>query len=45
VYAIYSGQRTLDVTQLSGGLYDIRFGAAMVLSAAIFTGYLAVAVR
>jgi hypothetical protein len=45
VDAIYSGQRTLDVTQLSGSLYNVRFGAAMVLPAAIFTGYLAVAVR
>ncbi len=44
VYTIYSGHRVLHVTQISGNLYNVRFGAAMVLPAAIFTGYLAVAV-
>jgi hypothetical protein len=43
VYSLYSGQRALHVTQLSGSLDNVRFGAAMVLPAAIFTGYLAVA--
>ncbi len=45
VYTIYSGHRALHVTQISANLYNVRFGAAMVLPAAIFTGYLAVAVR
>jgi Glycosyl transferase family 2/Dolichyl-phosphate-mannose-protein mannosyltransferase len=45
VYSLYSGQRALQVTQIGAGLYNARFGAAMVLPVAIFAGYLAVAVQ
>ena len=40
VYALYSGQRPLHVTQLNGSLYNVRFGLLMVLPTAIFIGYL-----
>jgi len=38
VYAIESGQRPLHVVQISGSLYNVRFGLLMLLPAAIFTG-------
>jgi putative flippase GtrA len=41
VYALYSGQRPLHVTQLNGSLYNVRFGLLMVLPTAIFIGCLA----
>jgi hypothetical protein len=40
VYALYSGQRPLHVTQINGSLYNVRFGLLMVLPTAIFIGYL-----
>jgi hypothetical protein len=40
VYALYSGQRPLHVAQITGDLYNIRFGLLMVLPTAIFTGFL-----
>lgn len=40
VYALYSGQRPLHVTQINGSLYNVRFGLLMVLPVAIFMGYL-----
>lgn len=40
VYALYSGQRPLHVTQINGSLYNVRFGLLMVLPVAIFIGYL-----
>ena len=40
VYALYSGQRPLHVTQITGSLYNVRFGLLMVLPTAIFMGYL-----
>jgi hypothetical protein len=44
VYALYSGQRPLHVTQISGSLYNVRFGLLMVLPTAIFLSFLATAV-
>jgi hypothetical protein len=41
VYALYSGQRPLHVMQVSGDLYNIRFGLLMTLPVAIFIGFLA----
>ncbi|MGO8957335.1 MAG: glycosyltransferase family 2 protein [Streptosporangiaceae bacterium] len=40
VYALYSGQRPLDVMQVQGNLYNVRFGILMVLPIAVFIGYL-----
>ena len=40
VYALYSGQRPLHVTQISGDLYNVRFGLLMTLPTAIFLGFL-----
>ncbi len=40
VYALYSGQRPLDVLQVQGNLYNVRFGILMVLPIAVFIGYL-----
>jgi hypothetical protein len=44
VYALHSGQRPLHVTQISGSLYNVRFGILMVLPTAIFLSYLVTAV-
>jgi hypothetical protein len=44
VYALYSGQRPLHVTQISGQLYNVRFGLLMTLPTAIFAGYLVTAI-
>jgi putative flippase GtrA len=44
VYALHSGQRPLHVTQISGSLYNVRFGLLMVLPAAIFMSFLVTAV-
>ena len=44
VYALYSGQRPLHVTQISGSLYNVRFGLLMVLPTAIFMSFLIAAV-
>ncbi len=40
VFALYSGQRPLHVEQISGDLYNVRFGLLMVLPAAVLIGYL-----
>ena len=40
VYALYSGQRPLDVLQVQGNLYNVRFGILMVMPIAVFIGYL-----
>lgn len=40
VLALYKGQRPLHVSQISGNLYNVRFGLLMILPAAIFIGYL-----
>jgi Glycosyl transferase family 2/Dolichyl-phosphate-mannose-protein mannosyltransferase len=40
IYAVYSGQRPLHVMQISGSLYNVRFGLLMVLPTAIFLGFL-----
>jgi Glycosyl transferase family 2 len=40
VYALYAGQRPLDVIQVQGNLYNVRFGILMVLPLAVFIGYL-----
>ncbi|MEY9967470.1 glycosyltransferase involved in cell wall biosynthesis [Streptacidiphilus sp. MAP12-16] len=39
-YALWSGQRPLHVPQISGSLYNVRFGIAMLLPTAVFAGYL-----
>jgi hypothetical protein len=44
IYALYSGQRPLHVTQITGSLYNVRFGLLMVLPTAIFMGFLVTAV-
>ena len=44
VYALYSGQRPLHVTQITGSLYNVRFGLLMVLPTAVFMGFLVTAV-
>ena len=44
VYALYSGQRPLHVTQITGSLYNVRFGLLMVLPTAIFMGFLVTAI-
>jgi len=44
VYALYSGQRPLHVTQITGDLYNVRFGLLMTLPTAIFAGYLVTAI-
>lgn len=36
VVALYTGQRPLHVTQVSGDLYNTRFGVVMLLPAALF---------
>jgi putative flippase GtrA len=38
---IYSGQRPLDVVQINGYNYNVRYGLLALLPAAIFIGYLA----
>jgi len=40
VYALYSGQRPLDVPQVQGSMYNVRFGVLMVVPIAVFIGYL-----
>ncbi|HEY2638778.1 MAG TPA: glycosyltransferase family 2 protein [Streptosporangiaceae bacterium] len=40
VYALYSGQRPLDVLQVQGNLYNVRFGILMILPIAVFIGFL-----
>ena len=42
VLALYSGQRPLHVPQISGNLYNVRFGLVMALAIAIFTSFLVV---
>lgn len=43
VVAIDTGQRPLHVRQLTGDMYNIRFGLVMVLPAALFAAYAVVA--
>jgi glycosyltransferase involved in cell wall biosynthesis/putative flippase GtrA len=45
VYALYAGQRPLHVMQISGSLYNVRFGLLTILPVALFLGYLAVVVQ
>ncbi|XVS62019.1 glycosyltransferase family 39 protein [Actinosynnema sp. CA-299493] len=40
VCALHAGQRPLHVPEISGDLYNVRFGLVMVLPAAVFTAYL-----
>ena len=44
VYALYSGQRPLHVVQITGSLYNVRFGLLMALPVAIFMSFLVTAV-
>jgi hypothetical protein len=44
VLALYTGQRPLHVSQISGDLYNTRFGVVMLLPAALFGSYAAVAI-
>ncbi len=39
VYALYSGQRPLHVTQINGDLYNVRFAVLMTIPTAIFMAY------
>jgi putative flippase GtrA len=39
VYALYSGQRPLHVTQINGDLYNVRFALLMTIPTAIFMAY------
>jgi hypothetical protein len=43
VAALYTGQRPLHVREITGDLYNIRFGLVTLLPVALFTGYLFVA--
>ncbi|MBB5079231.1 glycosyltransferase [Nonomuraea endophytica] len=45
VYALYGGQRPLHVEEVTGSLYNVRFGLVMLLPVALFTGGLAAEVR
>ncbi|WP_344222981.1 glycosyltransferase [Paractinoplanes ferrugineus] len=40
IYALYAGERPLHVKEISGELYNVRFGLIMLLPASIFAGYL-----
>jgi hypothetical protein len=40
VYSLYTGQRPLHVMQVSGDLYNVRFGLIMLLPVSIIIGYL-----
>jgi glycosyltransferase involved in cell wall biosynthesis len=40
VLALYGGQRPLHVPQISGDLYNVRFGLVMTPAVAFFVGYL-----
>jgi len=44
VYSLYSGQRPLHVPQISGALYNVRFGLLMVYPTAVFVSFLVTAV-
>lgn len=37
-YALYSGQRPLHVREMSGDLYNLRFGLLMIVPVALFSG-------
>lgn len=41
VLVVFVGQRPLDVPQITGGVYNIRFGLIMSLPVAVFAAYLA----
>jgi Glycosyl transferase family 2/GtrA-like protein len=43
VFALVTGQRPLHVVEISGDLYNTRFGLVMLLPAALFAAYLVVA--
>lgn len=45
VFALYDGQRPLHVEEITGDLYNVRFGLIMLLPVALFTGGLAAEVR
>ncbi|MDA3644539.1 glycosyltransferase family 39 protein [Saccharopolyspora indica] len=45
VFALQSGQRPLHVPQISGDLYNVRFGLVVIVPAALLIGYLAAQVR
>lgn len=38
-YALYSGQRPLHVAQITGDLYNLRFGLLMIVPVALFIAY------
>jgi putative flippase GtrA len=40
IFTVYMGQRPLDVMQLAGHNYNVRYGMLALLPAAIFIGYL-----
>jgi hypothetical protein len=40
VLTIYSGERPLDVSQINGYNYNVRYGLLVLLPAAVFIGYL-----
>ena len=44
VVALYDGQRPLHVLEISGDLYNTRFGLVMLLAASLFSAYLLVEV-
>ena len=44
VICLYKGQRPMDVPQVEGDFYNVRFGLMMLMPAAVFIGYLPAAV-
>ncbi len=40
IYMVHKGERPLHVAQLTGALYNVRFGLLMIIPISIFIGYL-----
>ncbi|RJL24225.1 glycosyltransferase [Bailinhaonella thermotolerans] len=45
VYALYTGERPLQVPEISGRLYNVRFALIMILPVAVLSAYLVAEVR
>ena len=44
VICLYKGQRPMDVPQVEGSFYNVRFGLMMLMPTAVFIGYLPAAI-
>ncbi len=40
VYGLYSGSQPMQVAEIDGSIYNLRFGVVMLIPASIFAGYL-----